>query len=131
MARNLHERLERLERQMPHPPELPDPGEQEKKARLNGLHFEAWSRGKKLDDLPKEVRDGEMWAAIERYGPVVLGLVWEGRIEGREELLEAGVDFNLATDCSDSIGGRRNPPGPYTPRKLGSVPTSPKVRAPT
>lgn len=118
MARNLHERLKRLERQMPHPPALSDPRQQEKRARLYVLHFEAWSRGEKLDDISEVVRDAEMWAAVQRYGPVLLGLIWEGRIEGREELLGAGVDFNLAADCSGSVGGRRNPPGPDTPRKL-------------
>jgi hypothetical protein len=37
-----------------------------------------------------------MWAYAEKFGPTFLGLVWEGSIEGREELLAAGVDFNLA-----------------------------------
>ena len=118
MVRNLHDRLKRLERQMPRPPDLPASEEREKRDRLYGLHLEAWSKGQKLDDLPEEVRNAEMWAAIERHGPALLGLVWEGDIEGREEMLKAGVDFNLAADCSDTIGGRCNPPGPDTPRKL-------------
>jgi hypothetical protein len=63
---------------------------------LNREHFRAWSVGRELQEIPEEIRDAGMWAYAEKFGPTFLGLVWEGSIEGREELLAAGVDFNLA-----------------------------------
>ena len=73
-------------------------------------HFRVWSVGGGIEEVPEEIRDAEMWAYAEEYGPVFLGLAWEGIVAGREEYLAAGVDFTLAADCSDIVGGRLHPP---------------------
>ena len=107
VRRALHGRLERLERKMPQPA---DQSEREGSTELFLEHFRVWAVGGELEEIPEEIRDAEMWARAEEYGPVFLGLVWEGILEGREEFLEAGVDFTLAEDCTDIVGGRCHPP---------------------
>ncbi len=109
VRRDLQERLNRLERQIPRPA---DQTEREGWTELFLWHFKTWSVGGELEALPEEIRDAKMWANAEEYGPVFLGLVWEGILEGREEFLAAGVDFTLAEDCSDIVGGRL-PPRPH------------------
>jgi hypothetical protein len=73
-------------------------------------HFRVWAVGRKLEELPAEIRNAEMWGCAEEYGPVFLGLVREGILEGREEFIAAGIDFMLAEECSDIVGGRLHPP---------------------
>jgi hypothetical protein len=101
---------------------MPQPSGQEERELWTELylkHFETWSEGGKFEEIPAEIRDAGAWAHAETYGPVFLGLVWHGVIEGREELLATGVDFGLAQECSDIVGGRLHPPpNPNTPRKL-------------
>jgi len=107
----LYERLERLERKIPQPADQTGwDTEQEGRTELALRHLRVWAVGGKLEELPAEIRDAEMWAHAEEYGPVFLGLVWEGILEGREEFIAAGVDFTLAEDCSDIVGGRLHPP---------------------
>jgi hypothetical protein len=91
--RDLQERLARLEHQIPRPS---DQEERERRTEHFIEHFKIWSKGRKLEEVPEEIRDAQMWAYAKEYGPVYLGLVWEGSIEGREELIAAGVDFGLA-----------------------------------
>jgi hypothetical protein len=80
--------------------------------------METWTLGGSLEDVPQKDRDPGLWDFAVSYGPVYLGLVWEGDLPGREEDLAAGVDFTRAMDCSDSVGGRLyGAPGPGTPRK--------------
>jgi hypothetical protein len=46
-----------------------------------------------LEDIPEKDRDPSMWEFVSDYAPVYLRLVWEGILDGRDELLAAGVDF--------------------------------------
>jgi hypothetical protein len=112
----LYERLERLERKMLER-KIPQPADQtERETEREGWtesllrHFRVWAVGGELEEVPAEIRDAEMWAHAEQFGPVFLGLVWEGILEGREEFIAAGIDFTLAEDCSDIVGGRLHPP---------------------
>jgi hypothetical protein len=98
--RNLQERLERLERRIPQPS---DQEERERRTELYLKHFETWSKGGKFEEVPEAIRDAQMWAYAEEYGPVYLELVWEGSIEGREVLLSAGVDFSLVERSSSQL----------------------------
>ena len=103
----LHERLQRLERKIPRPA---DQTEKEGWTELALRHFKVWAVGGRFEEIPEGIRDAEMWAHAEESGPVFLGLVWEGILEGREEFLAAGIDFTLAEECSDIVGGRLHPP---------------------
>jgi hypothetical protein len=103
----LQERLERLERKIPRPAVQT---EEEGWTELALRHFRVWAVGGEIEEIPEGIRDAEMWAYAEEYGPVFLGLVWEGILEGREEFLAAGIDFTLAEECSDIVGGRLHPP---------------------
>jgi hypothetical protein len=107
----LYERLERLERKIPQPADQTE-RETEREGWTESLlrHFRVWAVGGELEEVPAEIRDAEMWAHAEQFGPVFLGLVWEGILEGREEFIAAGIDFTLAEDCSDIVGGRLHPP---------------------
>src|ERR671932_2204144 len=98
VRRDLQKRLNWLERQIPRPA---DQSEREGWTELFLWHSRVWAVGGELEELPEEIRDAKMWAYAEEYGPVFLGLVWEGILEGREEFLAAGVKFTLAADCSD------------------------------
>jgi hypothetical protein len=111
VRRVLYERLERLERKIPQPDDQTG-RETEWEGRTESLfrHFRVWAVRGKLEEVPEEIRDAEMWGYAEAYGPSFLGMVWEGILEGREEFLAAGVDFTLAEDCSDIVGGRLHPP---------------------
>ena len=95
--RRLHERLEQLERR------IPQPIYQEERERRTAEfleHFTVWSQGRMLEEVRAEIRDVQMWQSAQDYGPVFLELVREGSIDGREELLAAGVDFTLAERSS-------------------------------
>jgi hypothetical protein len=107
VRRDLQKRLNRLERKIPRPA---DQTEQEGRTELHLRHFKVWAVGGEIEEVPEEIRDAEMWAHAEEYGPVFLGLVWEGTLEGREEFLAAGIDFTLAEECSEIVGGRLHPP---------------------
>ena len=112
VRRALHERLERLERKIPQPA---DQTEREGSTELSLEHFRVWAVGGEIEEIPEEIRDAELWANAEEYGPIYLGLVWEGVLEGREEFLAAGIDFTLAEECSDIVGGRLHlPPRPQS-----------------
>jgi hypothetical protein len=107
----LYERLERLERKIPQAAHQTErETEREEWRELFLRHFRVWAVGGELEEVPAEIRDTEMWAYAEQHGPVFLGLVWEGILEGREEFIAAGIDFTLAEDCSDIVGGRLHPP---------------------
>ncbi len=110
------ERLTRLEASVRC---LPDPEAERERERLLELHCFTWSIGGSLGDIPEKDRGLELWEFAAEYGPIFLGLVWEGRQPARDELLAAGVDFTLARDVSELVGGRPyGAPGPDTPRKL-------------
>ena len=104
---DLQERINRLERKIPRPV---DQTEREGRTELLLRHFRVWAVGGEIEEVPEGIRDAEMWAHVEESGPVFLGLVWEGILEGREEFLAAGIDFTLAGECSDIVGGRLHPP---------------------
>jgi len=101
---------------------LPDPvAEQEaelERARLFELHWLTWATGGSFEDIPEKDRDPEIWESVLRYGPILLGYVWEGFEPGREELLAIGVDFTLADDLDIVSAPKYGAPGPDTPRKL-------------
>jgi hypothetical protein len=108
VRRDLRERLNRLERQIPRPAD-----QTEREGWTESLllrHCKTWAVRGELEEIPEAIRDAKMWACAEEYGPVFLGLVWEGILEGREEFLAGGVDFTLAEECSDIVGGRLHPP---------------------
>jgi hypothetical protein len=114
-AKALEARLARLEARVA---AITDPEEQEESERMMFLHMETWFLGGSFEDIPKKDRDPRLWEHAVKYGPVHLGLVWEGLLSGREEYLADGVDFTRAMDCSDVIGGRPyGASGPHTPRK--------------
>ncbi len=116
--RELEKRLAKLEakaRQLPAEPA----SEREWRFELYESYFDAWARGLSLEDVSQEDADVEIWGATERYGPMVLGMIWEGILPGREELLIAGADFGRAEGCSDIIPGRVNP---LPPEMLGKAP---------
>jgi hypothetical protein len=109
----LEKRLARLEawaRQLPTEPA----SERERRLGLYDTYFDAWARGLSLENATQEKADVEIWEATERYGPMVMGMIWEGILPGREELLAAGADFSRAEDCTDVVGGRVNPLPPET-----------------
>jgi hypothetical protein len=104
----LERRLARLEaraRQLPTEPA----SERQRRLELYDSYFEGWVRGLSLEDISQEGADVEIWWGIEQYAPIMLGLIWEGILPGREELLAAGIDFGKAEDCSNIVGGRVNP----------------------
>jgi hypothetical protein len=52
-----------------------------------------WLCGGTLEDVPEKDRDPSLWKFVQKYGPVQLRMMWEGTLDGRDELLAAGVDF--------------------------------------
>ena len=119
ISKGLQARLARLEAKVE---ALPDPvAEQEaelERARLFELHWLTWATGGSFEDIPEKDRDPEIWESVLRYGPILLGYVWEGFEPGREELLAIGVDFTLADDLDIVSAPKYGAPGPDTPRKL-------------
>ena len=114
--KSLEARLARLEARVA---AVPDPEEQEARDERWFLHTDTWLLEGSFEDMPEKDRDASMWESLSRYGPSYLGLIWEGILPGREELLAAGVDFTRARGCEDFVGGRRyGAPAPDTPRKL-------------
>ena len=117
-AKALEARLARLEARVA---AMPDPKEEEASNKRFYLHMKTWMIGGSFENIPQKDRDPSLWDFAVSYGPVYLGLVWEGYLPGREEDLAAGVDFTRAMDCSDIVGGRfLGAPGPDTPRKKPS-----------
>ena len=105
---------------------LPDPEAESERERLFlELHFFTWAIGGSLGDIPEKDRDLELWEFAVEYGPISLGLVWEGKQPGREELLAAGVDFTLARDVSELVSGRPyGAPGPIRRASSGREPAA-------
>jgi hypothetical protein len=104
----LEKRLARLEVMAQELPTEPA-SERQRRLGLYDSYFNAWARGLSLEDISQEDTDAELWRETERYGPMVLGMIWAGILPGREELLAAGADFGRAQDCSDVVGGRVSP----------------------
>ena len=80
---------------------LPDPEAQRESKRLRELHYLTWLDGGSFEDIPEEDRDRKVWEAHCNFGPVLLKLIWKGRLPGREELLDAGIDFTRAEGISE------------------------------
>ena len=114
----LEKRLARLEARAQQLPTEP-PSERHRRLELYDTYFDAWVRGLTPEDISQEGRDAEVWRVTEVYAPMVLGMIWEGILPGREELLAVGVDFGKAEACPDVVGGRINPLPPET---LGTTP---------
>jgi hypothetical protein len=98
-------RLEAMAQQLSTEPE----SARQKWLGLYETYFDAWARGLSVEDISQDDADAELWRATELYAPIVMGMIWEGILPGREELLAAGADFSRAEDCSDIVGGRVNP----------------------
>ncbi len=115
----LEKRLAQLEARAQQLPTEPA-SERHRRLELYDTYFDAWVRGLTPEDISQEGRDAEVWRATEVYAPMVLGMIWEGILPGREELLGLGVDFvGKAEDVSDIVGGRVNP---LPPEVLGRAP---------
>jgi len=82
---------------------LPDPQAERESKRLSQLHGATWLDGGSFEDIPEEDRDRELWELHCSYGPVLLEMIWEGELPGREELLDAGIDFTRAGITEDEI----------------------------
>ena len=80
---------------------LPDPEAEREKERLYELHGATWLDGSSFEDIPEEDRDRELWEFHCNYGPVLLEMIWEGELPGREELLDAGIDFTRCVDITE------------------------------
>jgi hypothetical protein len=116
IPKHLEERLGRLEARVA---ALPDPEAERERMRRTELHFMTWATRGSFEDIPEADRDPEQWEYAVSFGPMFLGLIWEGFDPGREELLAAGVDFTLAAENTDYYAFREyGAPGPDTPRKL-------------
>ena len=116
--RALEARLARLEARVA---AIPDPEEQEARHERLILHLDAWFIGGCFEDIPEKNRDASMWEFVLKYGPVYLEMVWEGIVDGREELLAAGVDFTRVEGVDEDDVAAVRPygaPGPSTPSKL-------------
>jgi hypothetical protein len=74
---------------------IPDPQEKKEQKRILLLCLDVWNRGGTLEDVPVKDRDPSTWEFVLKYAPVYLRMVWEGILDGRDELLAAGVDFTL------------------------------------
>ena len=74
---------------------IPDPEEKKEQERTLLLCLDVWNRGGTLEDVPVKDRDPSTWKFVSNYAPVYLKVVWEGLLDGRDELLAAGVDFTL------------------------------------
>ena len=88
--RSLEARLARLEA---HILAIPDPEEQKAREQVLMAHLETWLLGGSFEDVVEKDRDPALWEFDLRDGPVYLEMVWKGLLDGREELLAAGLDF--------------------------------------
>src|SRR5215203_5801942 len=93
IPKHLVERLARLETRVA---SLPDPEAERESERVASLHTETWLDGGSLEDIPEKDRDPSLWQTYCSYGPVLLAMVWEGELPGREEMLADGIDFTRA-----------------------------------
>jgi hypothetical protein len=119
ILRALEARLTRLEARVA---AIPDPEEQKEARRVFLLHQDAWLVGGSLEDVPVKDRDPSTWEILSEYGPLYLKMIWEGILDGRDELLAAGVDFTrLEGVDEDDVAAVRAPglPGPDVHLKLG------------
>jgi hypothetical protein len=80
---------------------LPDPEAERESKRLRELHYLTWLDEGSFEDIPEEDRDRELWELHCSYGPVLLEMIWEGELPGREELLDAGIDFTRASGITE------------------------------
>ena len=116
--RALEARLARLEARVA---AIPDPQEQEASAERWILHLDAWLLGGCFEEILEKNRDASMWEDAVKYAPVFLQMVWEGFLDGREELLVAGVGFTRVEGVDEDDVAAVRPygaPGPGTPPKL-------------
>jgi hypothetical protein len=115
--RGLEARLARLEASVKG---FGDPAEGQEKESLLELHIHTWLVGGSFEDIPEKERDLELWEFCRKYGPVWLGLVRDGHLPGREQLLAAGVDFTRAEGIGEDIVGGRpyGAGGPNAPPKF-------------
>jgi hypothetical protein len=118
MRRDLRDRLERLERRMPPPSNLPSAEEREEADRIEAMHIEAWLEGRTLEDIPEQYRDTKRWSNLEKYGPVLLWMEEEGFLGGGGELPEVGAGLDPADGYSDDVDGRPEPPDGDAPGGL-------------
>jgi hypothetical protein len=118
MRRDLRDRLERLERRMPPPPDLPSPEEREEADRIEAMHLEAWLEGRTLEDIPEQYRDTERWSNLEKYGPALLWPEQENLLGDGGELPAADADLDPADDSSDVVEGRPDPTDEDAPDRL-------------
>ena len=88
--RALEVRLARLEARVA---AIPDPEEEKERERIYLLYLNVWDHGGTLEDIPEKDRDPGTWEFVSDFALMYMGMVWEGLLEGREELLAAGVDF--------------------------------------
>ena len=101
MRRDLRDRLERLERRMPPPPDLPSPEEREEADRIEAMHCEAWLEGRTLEDIPEQHRDAKLWSSLEKYGPTMLWVQQGCPLEDGGELPGADANLNPSDDYPD------------------------------
>lgn len=103
--RSLEARLARLEARIL---AIPDPEEQKAREQVTLAHHETWLLGGSFEDVMEKDRDPALWDFVLKYGPVHLEMVWKGLLDGREELLAAGVDFaRLAGIDEDEVAAAR------------------------
>ncbi len=98
---------------------IPGSDEQKEKEKIWHVYLDVWDCGGTLEDVPEKDRDPRIWDIVSSCALTFLEMVWEGILDGREELLAAGVDFTLAAEITDYYAFREyGAPDPDTPRKL-------------
>ncbi len=117
IPKHLEERVARLEARVKY---LPDPEAERERKRVVELHANTWLVEGSLEDIPEKDRDQELWGHYCKYSPVILRMIWEGNLEGRDELLAAGVDFTRAEgidedDVRDYINSTSGSNTPHEP----------------
>jgi hypothetical protein len=90
IPKRVEARLARLEASVK---ALPDPEAERERERVFRLHQATWLEEGSFEDIPEKDRDPELWEFNCKYGPTMLEAIWEGVLDGREELLAEGVDF--------------------------------------
>lgn len=103
---SLERRLESLETMMARIPTLSEPEAEDRRRRL----CEALLVGRDEIKVHSE-EERYLLERLRRYVPSFLGLVREGLIPGYDELLASDADFDMATNCSEVVGGRPCNPG--------------------
>ena len=116
IPKRVEARLARLEASVK---ALPDPEAERERERVFRLHQATWLEEGSFEDIPKKDRDPGLWEFNCKYGPTMLEAIWEGVLDGREELLAAGVDFTRAEGINaDDVRAYLNRTSdPNTPHK--------------